>query len=115
MKPTLFFIAVMLGVASSWAQVVPAGSGSQTSALQDMEAQRNRIRSARAREEAAFAQAQVECYQRFAVTDCLNIIRKHRRTTLDALRRQEVTLNDLERKRKAQEQIEQIRQKSPAQ
>lgn len=115
MKPTLFFVAVMLGAASAWAQVLPAGSDHQSSAPQDMEAQRSRIQSARALEEAAFAQAQVECYQRFAVTDCLNTIRKHRRTTLDALRRQEVALNDQERKRKAQEQIEQIRQKSPVQ
>jgi colicin import membrane protein len=45
------------------------------------------------------------CYQRFAVNDCLLDSRRARREVMADLRRQEVSLNDAQRKRRAAEQL----------
>lgn len=37
---------------------------------------------------------EADCYQRFAVNDCLSGVRKRRRVSLEELRRQELILND---------------------
>jgi len=112
MKSALFFFVFIFAACAAFAQTRTDDLGVKDASPESIGAQRSRIQSERVREEAAFSQAQVACYQRFAVTDCLNALRKHRRSALDALRREEVKLNDLERQRKAKEQLEQIRQKS---
>lgn len=81
----------------------------------DSEGERSRIQTDRTRAEALFEKQEAACYARFAVTDCLREVRRRRREALDDLRRQEVSLNDAERKRKAQEQIERIEEKSSVQ
>lgn len=75
----------------------------------DSEAERVRIRAARAQQEAHYQSEEVACYARFAVTDCLHEVRALRRAALADLRRQERLLNDLERQRQAQEKLDQIR------
>jgi len=79
------------------------------------DAERSRIQAERAREEALFLAAEAQCYTRFAVSDCIRQARSHRREMLDKLRRQEVSINDAERKLKALEQFEKIREKSSVQ
>lgn len=64
-----------------------------------------RIRQSRATEQASFAVLEAQCYRRFAVNDCLIDVRARRRDVLGDLRRQEISLNDAERKRRAAEQI----------
>ena len=64
-----------------------------------------RIRQSRATEQAGFAVLEAQCYRRFAVNDCLIDVRARRRDVLGDLRRQEISLNDAERKRRAAEQI----------
>lgn len=75
----------------------------------DSEAERVRIRAARAQQEAHYQREEAACYARFAVTDCLHEVRTRRRAALADLRRQERLLNDLERQRRAQEKLDQIR------
>jgi colicin import membrane protein len=67
--------------------------------------QRDRINAERARAEAAFSAEEKACYASFAVNDCLNAAKARRRTVLGDLQRQEISLNDAERKRKAIERV----------
>ncbi len=73
--------------------------------------ERVRIDSERAKAEADFSVRENACYQRFAVTACINQARAARRATLSDLRRQETELNDVERKRKAAERLRGIEQR----
>lgn len=52
------------------------------------------------------------CYARFAVNDCLRKVRAHQRKARDVQRRQEILLKDAERKEKAQQKLEQLKEKS---
>lgn len=74
-------------------------------------AERQRIAAERASHEATFRQAEGQCYSRFAVSDCLREARKERRFAMDELRRQELLLNDMERKTKALEALKRIENK----
>lgn len=87
-------------------------TGSQP--LLDSESERSLIQVERARLDSAYEQAERDCYDRFAVTNCLSRLRSQRRETLDKLRRKEVALNDAERMRKALEQVQRIQEKSAA-
>src|SRR4051812_20478778 len=69
---------------------------------QDLAAQRTaekaRLGAERARIEAAFAVQDKACYQKFAVTDCQNAARASRREALSGLRKQELVINEAERR-----------------
>jgi hypothetical protein len=91
----------------------------QTSAQEaqpiNIEAERGRISVERALHESTFLQMERTCYARFAVFDCLLQARKDRRAALDPLRRQELILNEMERKFKALSAIHRIQEKTAAQ
>lgn len=80
----------------------------QQSVPLDVDAERLRIRAERSQQEATFAQAERNCYRHFAVSDCLYDARRARRSALDELRRQEVVLNDLQRKTQAAQALQRI-------
>jgi hypothetical protein len=77
-------------------------------------AQRERIAAERSRAEAVFRTQEKACYRKFAVNDCLNAAKAQRRQVLADLRRQEISLNDARRKRKAAEHLQSIDQRSSA-
>lgn len=77
-----------------------------------VDAQRARIAAERAKADAQFAQDEEACYARFAVNDCQNEARARRRETLADLRRQEVSLNDEQRKRKGADRIRSIEERA---
>ncbi|MES2876991.1 MAG: hypothetical protein V4713_01125 [Pseudomonadota bacterium] len=81
----------------------------------DFEGERSRILAERSREEARYQTEEAACYARFAVTDCIRKLRVQRREVLDKLRRREVVLNDAERRQKAWEQMEAIKERSSPQ
>jgi hypothetical protein len=87
--------------------VVP--SAAQTDAERVMEQreeqQREWINQTRARHQAQFRRQEIACYQRFAVNDCLNESRRTEREVMADLRRQEVLINDAQRKRRAARQL----------
>lgn len=64
-----------------------------------------RIKADRAQVESIFRADEKACYGKFAVNDCLNEARARRRQALADLRRQEVSLNDAERRRRAAERL----------
>lgn len=59
-----------------------------------------------------YAQEEADCYQRFAVNDCLREVRKRRRVNLEELRRQEIILNDQRRAALAAEQQQRVDEKA---
>jgi hypothetical protein len=108
MKPLMagLLLAALAGLADAQT-VVPEGP------QQDgMVAQRARISAERTRLEAGFAAENAVCYEKFAVNNCLDKISARRRQAMAELRRQEILLNDEERKRRGEEQIRKTREKS---
>lgn len=77
-------------------------------------AERTRLARERAQVEAAFKAEEKACYARFGVNDCLSAAKSRRRQAVGDLRRQELALNDAERKRKAMERMRSLEQKSDA-
>ncbi len=75
-------------------------------------AQRARIAAERSDAEAAFRAQEKACYGKFAVNDCLAAAKAHRREVLADLRRQEVSLNDAQRKRRAAEHLRNLQERS---
>jgi colicin import membrane protein len=80
----------------------------------EVAAEQARIASERQRIEQRFADEEVACFQRFAVTDCRDASRARRRVDMADLRRQEIALNDAERKRKGAEQLLRMEQSAAA-
>lgn len=84
-------------------------SAAQTDAERVMEQreqqQREWIDQTRARHQQHFREREVACYQRFAVNDCLNESRRIEREIMADLRRQEILINDAQRKRRAARQL----------
>lgn len=113
MKKLFSMLALLLIAVPSFSQPTEIDTG--TTQPLDMDGERSRIQADRVRQEARYEAEEAACYARFAVTDCLREVRRRRRESLDDLRSQEVALNDAERKRKALEQIERIKDKSSAQ
>ncbi len=78
----------------------------------DVATERARIKVEQAQVQSRFAREEAACYQRFAVNDCLQEARAHQRAALNDLRRQEIALNDVERKRKGEERIRRLNEKA---
>ncbi|NMM07036.1 hypothetical protein [Polaromonas sp.] len=76
------------------------------------ETERARISAERARLEAGFLTEDVACYKKFAVNNCLGKVNSRRREALADLRRQEISLNDEERRLKGAEQLRRTEEKS---
>ena len=67
--------------------------------------QRAWIAGKRASYDAQFRAQEIACYQRFAVNDCLIDSRRTQREVMADLRRQEILINDAERKRRGAQQL----------
>ena len=78
----------------------------------DATAERARISAERARIETAFLAQEKGCYRKFAVTDCVNAARAARRESLAVLRKQEVVINDAERRQRGATRLSDIEQKA---
>jgi colicin import membrane protein len=81
---------------------------------QRVDAQRLTINIKRQQLESGFAAEDAVCYQRFAVNKCLRDVNARRMASMADLRRQDVLLNDQERKRRGADQIRRIEEKQTA-
>ena len=100
MKSVVILLSLASVSASLWAQ------DDATRNLQLREAeQREWIARTRSAYDAQFKQQEIACYQRFAVNDCLLDSRRTQREVMADLRRQEMLLNDVQRKRLAAQQL----------
>jgi hypothetical protein len=80
----------------------------------DASAELERIKKQRQAVDARFEAEQKACQGRFGVNDCLDTARRVRRDALADLRRQEISVNDAERKRKAAERLHEIEEGAQA-
>ena len=87
----------------AWAQACAQG-GTDPASIQ---VERTRILVQRQRELTRYAQEEQACTAKFFANDCVAGVKKRRRETLADLQRQEIALNDAERRRKAVQQLEQ--------
>lgn len=103
------FLTALSGLAnaqSSAEATVPADQ------MRSIDAERARISAERNRLEAGFLAEDAECYNRFAVNSCLGKVNDRRREVMSDLRRQELLLNDEERRIRGAEQIRKTEEKS---
>jgi hypothetical protein len=77
----------------------------------DLRAEQARIDRERAQARARQAEEDADCQQRFAVTDCLERVRRKWQPVLADLRRQEIALNEADRKQRAAEQQRKLDEK----
>ena len=70
------------------------------------------IAAERTRLEAGFKAEEAACYRRFLVNACLEEIRPRRAEAMAELRRQEISINEAERKAKGADQIQKIEEKN---
>ena len=110
MKTVSIAVSALLATVSlaAWSQ-----SGPDAAFREHLAAERARIAAERTQVEARHAEAERNCYRRFAVNDCLNEVRAARRTALADLRRQDILLNDEERRRKAGEALQRLERPTP--
>lgn len=78
---------------------------------QSVESERARIEKTRQQLQALFAVEDEACHQKFAVNSCLNEINTKRREAIADLRRQEISLNDDERRKRGAEQVRRVEEK----
>ncbi|MDR2127814.1 MAG: hypothetical protein LBP52_01910 [Burkholderiaceae bacterium] len=86
------------------AQPEPAAADGQQPppfSASQMAQEKARIAQGRQAAQARYAEAEKQCWQKFAVNDCLRKARLERRAQLDVLRQQEWALDDLERAARA--------------
>lgn len=100
-----FFLAVV--ALRAGAQTPPTAARADA-----IDAERTRISAERGRIEAGFLVEDAACYKRFAVNSCLGEVNIRRREAMAALRRQEILLNDEERRMRGAEQIRKTEEKS---
>lgn len=79
-----------------------------------IDAERDRIGVQRRALDARHAQERTACYKRFAVEDCLRESRRRMREETEDLRRQETALNDIQRKRRGEEQLKRLDERQAA-
>jgi len=108
MKPPL--ILAVFCLAAGWAQAQGTSDLETSDRLQ-----RARLAAERKAAETAFQAQEKACYGKFSVTHCIDAARTQRRAALADLRRQEIALNDAERRRKAAERLRIIEQNTAAQ
>jgi hypothetical protein len=79
-----------------------------------VKAERARITAERNQAEAVYRAEEKACYGKFAVTDCMKAAKAKRRVVLSDLHRQEVSLNDAQRKRQAAEHLRELEARQSA-
>ena len=100
MKHFALILWLVLEASLVGAQTLPEDPDARREATE-----RERIHRTRASEQSKFVALEAQCYSRFAVNDCLAEVRSQRREVLGDLRRQEISLNDAQRKRRGAEQL----------
>ena len=113
-KPILFLLLSSCLMAVK-AQPVETSSQPAVASAATPERERDRIAGERARLETAYAAENAQCYRQFMVNNCLDEVKVRRREVMADLRRQEISLNEQDRRAKAAEQLQKTEEKvSPA-
>jgi colicin import membrane protein len=97
---------LVAGLLAAW---LPSAADAFTREEERIE--RERIQAERAQVEAAYASRERECRGRFIVTACIEDAQRERRQALERLRGQQEVLDEAQRKQRAAQRMEQIRNK----
>jgi membrane protein involved in colicin uptake len=89
-----------------WHPLVQGQSATDAVGENSIQAERTRIEVQRKQETARYALEERQCSSKFAVNDCLKSVRARQREVLADLRRQEISLNDAQRRRLGARQLE---------
>lgn len=76
---------------------------------------RAQLEARRDADAAEFDRQEQACASKFAVTDCINQVKARRRAVMADYRKQETALNDADRQRRAQEELQRLEQKKQEQ
>jgi hypothetical protein len=95
-------------MAEAQVQAVPAVPPSGAPVLPDRAAERERIHRERTTIEQNLQRAQADCYQRFAVEDCLRSARRKARSEQAVLRHQEVLMDEQDRRDRSAQRLQSI-------
>ena len=112
MKRLCLVVACVVCTTAAYAQAADATANAV--ALQ-RKAEHARINAERAALQKNVAVEEATCYQNFVVNACLADIRAKRRTALAELKRQELILNDAERKERADAALQGVEDRKAAQ
>lgn len=108
LKIAIFLIAIGSIYIPASAQIPLKNENSTGLMLQEEARQQTRIASERAELLRAYETQRAACYQKLAVNDCLVQARDAHNEQMHDLQRQEVALNDVQRKRKAADRLRAI-------
>ncbi len=113
-KTTLLFLLLTycLLVAAQPVAGVATASGAIAQVVRDGE--RERINTQRARLDAGFTAEDIACYKKFLTNKCLAEVKVRRDAVMADFRRQEISMDQQERKEKGAEQIRKTEEKSSA-
>lgn len=111
MKKILFSLLSALAFVAH-AQLPSTAPAAATTTAPVVDVERARIGAERARLEAGFTAEEAACYKKFLVFNCLDAIKPRRREAMAELRRQEVLLDEQDRKARAAEQIRKTEEKA---
>ncbi len=111
----LAFSVVVCALSSNAQTGAVANAAPAVAAPLSMDGERARIAAERRQLEQRFALEDAACHDRFAVNSCRDGVSKRRREAVADLRRQELLLNDQERRARSADQLRKIEEKaSPA-
>lgn len=114
--PLLAAACLVLTTTVQAAELTPPDGADEAQFAAWLADQRSRVQSGQDAARKAYGEQEYVCWQRFAVNGCLHKARVERRAQLDALRTQELELNQIERDRRTRERlrtIEENRQSRP--
>jgi colicin import membrane protein len=105
MQNSLATLVLALAASACWAE-------GATTVSTDATQERRRIAAERQEAERRFEAARRECETRFAVSSCVEQARSERRRTLELLADRQAALDDAQRRQRAAERMQSIREKA---
>lgn len=111
MSLRLRLAATLLAACSAGGVLAQSTTASAASGLALASDERERIGAERRAEELRYSARRAQCYQRFAVDDCLTGESQLHREALDAFKRREAALNDAERRQRGEDALRRIEEK----
>lgn len=113
-KTTLLFLLLTACLMAQAQPVASAAAASDATAQVVRDGERDRINIERARLDAGFTSEDIACYKKFLTNKCLGEVKIRRDAVMADYRRQEISLDQQERKEKGAEQIRKTEEKSSA-
>ena len=113
-KTTLLFSLLTCSLLAPAQPAAGVATASDVTAQAVRDGERHRINTERARLDAGFTAEDIACHKKFLTNKCLREVKIRRDTAMADFRRQEISLDQQERKEKGAEQIRKTEEKTSA-